>query len=631
MPSTYIYDFDPAGTNAANRIVNEDHSVVAAAGKNLSYIVPRAAPFFRNSVSLVKVVAGIETPLTEGVDFVFVFRYAEASIQTSQSIYGGIAFLNRSFAGTVRLKQYQTIGDNWVLDDHTALESLTENLYSVRTVMWDQLVQYPVTFPPYNHDHSADDSTGYSALLDKMDEVIAQLAIPDTDGASALMLLHTSSGTAHTPAQVGLSNVPNFAKANSAQAIAGSRDDLFMTPAMTKAVMDSAPGATGTKTFALEGDVTASAAFNVGGTWPSFAVTLKDAFKAIDTRTYPVSADRGPDPDTTTLPCFITNHTNSPAGASGVLADAVTRPQFFIFNVLNKTGAGDSNLYARAQLAIEHRATKTDGVQRVFVRYRELNSPYAWAAWTLISGQDLFTGYGRTSSTPDTLRLPVVKVTLASTTKGLPAGTYLVFSYFDLAAGAVIDANTPRFQIATTLTADVKAQIYMRHVANESSAGQWLNASGAASTITTTDIAGLFAEGEYDQAKTTATDLTTIGYPANVKGRLIVARLGNGTPTTSVADGITQTYHAFDDLRMWVRRYGTTAWGAWVLLRAADGSVPASSLATVPAALGGGNDTATAEDIRTAIGCGSIAEWNIIVSDVDPGTVPAKTLWFSSL
>lgn len=626
--SNPTYAFDPSGTLAANLIPNENHSVSPAGNKNLSYIVPRAAPFFRSSVQLVRMNGTTEVPMTEGIDYVFCFRYTEASIQTSQDIYGGIAFLNRTFSGTVRLKQYRTIGGDWVLDDHTALEVLTDTVYSVRTVMWDQLVQYPVSFPPYNHDHSADDSTGYADLLDKLDDLISTVSTGNSQSAAALIALHTGSSNAHTKAQVGLGNVNNYGTATGPQTVAGTRDDLYTTPAGVKAALDAAGVASGNKTLTLEGDVAASTTIPLGGTWPSVTVALADAFKMIDTRTYPISTARGPDPDTSSLPVFITNHANSPAGA-GVLADNVTRPQFFIFNIRHKTNSGDSNLYARSQLAIEHRATKVDGAQRVFVRFKELNSPYAWSAWSLISGNDLNTSYGRTATDPDTVRTPVVRLTMAVSANALPPGEWLLFSYFEVAAGQPITASTPRVQTAIAFGSGIRAMTFTRYCVSEVAPGRWVNTSGNAVIRTTGTIGAVFDEGEYDQLDTDGLDLTTMGYPADVPGRLVVQRKGGGDATAAVANGITQTYYSFSDLSAWVRRYGASAWDAWVQVRSANGGVPASALTTVPSQIGGGA-TVASDAVRNALGCGTIAEWNIIISDTPPVDPPAKTLWFSS-
>lgn len=635
MPNNLpTYDFDPGGVNPSNLIQDENHSVSPAAGNNLSYIIPRATPFFRSSVTLVRVNGAVETPLVEGVDFVFVFRFNEASIQTSRTIYGGIAFLNRNFTGTVRIKTYRTLGGQWTLDDHTAIEALTNSLYSVRTVMWDQLVQYPIAFPPYNHDHSYDDATGFAQLILKLEQINATIVTLNNNTSTNVtqqLANHLTNPTAHSKAQVGLGNVSNFGTATLQEAADGARNDLFVTPAGLGQAVAAAGGATGNRTLATTGDVTGTQVLPMSGTWPGLQLTLADAFKGIDTRAYPISTARGPDPDTETAPVFITNHANSPAGAAGVLADNVTRPQFFIINNRLKTGAGDSNLYSRVQLAIEHRVAKTDGAQRVFVRYRELNSPYAWAAWTLISGQDLFTSYGQASTTnADTVRVPVVKLTLANALGGLPAGSYLISTHFETTVGAAIGASTPRFQMARRLTTTNKATVFVRYGATETTWGRWTNATGYATLLSTNNIGSLFEEGEYDQDKVSGGDITALGYPVDVTGRLVVERLGGGDPTVTVANGIKQTYYPFGSLEVHERRYGASAWEAWVKVRMADGSVPAAMLKSVPSAIGGADATTPLGTVRTNLGLGSIAEYNIIISDTEPVSPPAKTLWFST-
>lgn len=626
------YEFDPSGTNPANLITNENHTVTAASSKNLSFFIPRAAPFFRDNVILVRVNGAVETPLVEGQDYVFALRYAEASTQTSKQVYGGIAFLNRTFSGSVRIKQYRTIGGDWVLDDYTAVEQLTDTLYSVRTVYWDQLVQYPSTFPPYNHDQTMDDATGWTEVIAKLEALRNTIESNPATGALAQLALHQIAPNAHTPANVGLGLVNNYATATVGQTQQGLREDLYVTPkGVAVAVADSA-GALGPRTIEMTGDAIASQTFNVeDAPWPDIAVTVVDAYKGIDTRAYPSSSVRGPDPDVETLPVFITNHANSPAG-TGTLADGTTRPQFFIVNMRLKVNTGDTNAYARAQIATEHRAIKTDGVARTFVRYREHTAPFAWSAWTLISGQDTFTTYGRVTGTgsangnPDTVLDPVFKLKLISDLNGLPFGDYVITNSFDVGAGVAISTATPRVQMAYRIGAYAKSSVFMRYGIDNATFGRWVNVTGHGVMLATGSIDTLFEEGEYDQNSATTTDLTTLGYPVDGVGRLTVQRVGDGDPLTAINGCIRQTFEQTDTSASHTRRYETGVWGPWIQTRLPDGSVPPTALKTVPSVLGGGL-VKTAADVRATLELGNLAEYTLIQSSAEPINPPAKCLW----
>lgn len=235
------YPFNPTGTLA--QAPAENHTVVAAAGSNMSYIVPRAAPFFRSSIkirNITGVPAGSQATaplLVEGVDYIVTHRFEEACLGTGKQIYGSISFLNRNFAGQVRIDPYQTLGGNWVYDDYSYVEALTNSLYSIRTVQWTQIVQYPAAFPPIVHDHEMDDLQGMSEVVAAIENLITAVNASGASivSVSALLNQHLSDAGTHTKAQVGLSNVDNFALATQANVQVANPiiNNAFMSPLRT--------------------------------------------------------------------------------------------------------------------------------------------------------------------------------------------------------------------------------------------------------------------------------------------------------------------------------------------------------------------------------------------------------------
>ncbi len=235
------YPFNPTGTLA--QAPAENHTVVAAVGTNMSFIVPRAAPYFRSSIKI-RNITGLAPAnhataplLVEGVDYIVTHRFEEACLGTGKQIYGSISFLNRNFAGQVRIDPYQTLGGNWVYDDYSYVETLTNSLYAIRTVQWTQIVQYPVAFPPIVHDHEMDDLMGMSQVVTAIENLITAI---NTSGAniasvSALLNQHLSSAGTHTKAQVGLGNVDNFALATAGQVQVSNPvvNNAFMSPLRT--------------------------------------------------------------------------------------------------------------------------------------------------------------------------------------------------------------------------------------------------------------------------------------------------------------------------------------------------------------------------------------------------------------
>lgn len=235
------YPFNPTGTLA--QAPAEIHTVVAAVGPNMSFIVPRAAPFFRSSIKI-RNITGVPAAnqasaplLVEGVDYIVTHRFEEACLGTGKQIYGSISFLNRNFAGQVRIDPYQTLGGNWVYDDYSYVETLTNSLYSIRTVQWTQIVQYPAAFPPIVHDHEMDDLVGMSQVVAAIQDLITAINTSGANVASVAALLnqHLSAAGTHTKAQVGLGNVDNFAlaQANQVQVLNPVVNNAFMSPLRT--------------------------------------------------------------------------------------------------------------------------------------------------------------------------------------------------------------------------------------------------------------------------------------------------------------------------------------------------------------------------------------------------------------
>lgn len=211
MPYPYLYPYDPSGALVSNLVANESHTVVAPVDpEEANFIVPDAAPFFATSMVVRTGPLPSDPVLTEGVDYELRHWFIEASNSLAVPIYGSIKFINQSYAGTVYLT-YQTLGGPYTLSDYAIVETLTRSLYHLEVVTWSQIAGLPAAFPPSPHPTPAPDLTGMQEVIDKLDEMIAAILTAPSGGVGAALNNHLSlpSG-AHTPAQVGLDNVPNF-------------------------------------------------------------------------------------------------------------------------------------------------------------------------------------------------------------------------------------------------------------------------------------------------------------------------------------------------------------------------------------------------------------------------------------
>lgn len=234
------YPFDPTGKLASNLIPAEMQILTAQNYRDYHLIVPNAAPYFVNSLVITfKDTQGNVRTLTEGVDYVCTHMFHDASLACAAPIAGSISFYNTLLAGQIQLK-YQTLGGIWTLDADAIAKILADRLHNPRITTWEQVTEQPVTFPVIDHEWNLVDLVGMSEVVTAINEIADMLRQTGSTGLAA-HLADFNNPHRTTAAQVNLGNVPNFAKATTADAQAGVRDDLFMTPAMVAAAISILP------------------------------------------------------------------------------------------------------------------------------------------------------------------------------------------------------------------------------------------------------------------------------------------------------------------------------------------------------------------------------------------------------
>ena len=226
MSQTYVYPFDPTGSLTSNVIPNERHVLSGVADREFNFIVPKFAPFFRNNLRIRHL--GLGRDLVEGVDYHLTHWFHAASHGVGRPVYGSITFLDRSLTGVVELR-YQTIGGDWVYDEGTILELMANRLMNPRITTWEQVVDLPFQFPVIDHEWNLDDMTGATEIVQKLDEITAAInAANDANGQSHVG--DTNNPHNVTKAQVGLGVVENLPLANIAEAVAGTSNEVYVTP-----------------------------------------------------------------------------------------------------------------------------------------------------------------------------------------------------------------------------------------------------------------------------------------------------------------------------------------------------------------------------------------------------------------
>ena len=173
MPNTIapVYPFDPSGTAVTNKIENEQQILTPANGVDYHLIVPLATPFFEQglSISIVNLDNSVRN-LVNGVDYQCTHWFISASRACATPIFGSITIFDRTLAGIIRLN-YQTIGGSWTINDAGVAQVLADTLHNPRITAWEEVTNYPATFPPVDHQWDLVDMVGMSDVVTGVNDI----------------------------------------------------------------------------------------------------------------------------------------------------------------------------------------------------------------------------------------------------------------------------------------------------------------------------------------------------------------------------------------------------------------------------------------------------------------------------
>ncbi len=224
--TTNLYPEDLYGTNPANLISNEPQTLQAPGPNDYYFIIPKAAPFFVDSVVILN--AATMQPYVEGDDYQIGHQFIEAMDSTGRPIAGSIRFMRPTITGQV-LVTYRTLGGPWGFSDQAIMRELSNKLVNPLIRSWGDIDPLPYSFPPLPHDQRIDTLIGSKEINETL-EKIAAIIEASAQGATQSHLTNYDNPHRVSKAQVGLGNVPNFFMATDQQHEDGTRNDLFTNP-----------------------------------------------------------------------------------------------------------------------------------------------------------------------------------------------------------------------------------------------------------------------------------------------------------------------------------------------------------------------------------------------------------------
>lgn len=224
------YPFDPTGQATTNLITGERQILTPPNWGQFYFILPLATPFFANN-KFQAVLQPSGKVLQEGVDFVYCYRFYDATYQSAAPVYGGLYFMDMTLSGVIEL-QYQTLGGDWTLNSAQIATVLANQLSNPIVTTWEEVVNVPYQFPPVAHQWDIIDMVGASDIVNVLNQMVTALQSTN-NSALAAHLADFNNPHRVTAAQVGLGNVVNYGVALASDAQSGSSATLYMTPATT--------------------------------------------------------------------------------------------------------------------------------------------------------------------------------------------------------------------------------------------------------------------------------------------------------------------------------------------------------------------------------------------------------------
>ena len=261
------YFIDMSGSNPANLVSNEIHTVSEAHFADYYFIIPNFAPFYAQNFAMSISINGIVTTLIENIDYSLVLPYVTGTRTTGKPMYGGITIHNLALNGILSLT-YQTIGGDQLVDRLYVLNYLVEKAYNPRTTIWDIITNVPNALPPNPHYQDYDQFLGQDSLILKLNEMKDAILANSTNTSAQILSIvnnlsnNTTNGLAFTGGTM-----------TSPLILAGNPNTAL--EAATKQYVDSSDLALQTQVTTLQGAVTTFNASTVTLTY----VDTKDALK----------------------------------------------------------------------------------------------------------------------------------------------------------------------------------------------------------------------------------------------------------------------------------------------------------------------------------------------------------------
>lgn len=228
------YPWNPFQDLVSCRITGEAAHIQG--GENGVIIVPRCGPFFSRNFKIRLADSGRELSMDAG-EYSFLHPFGAFIGRYNRLAFGAIQ-VKGTASPTNFILEYDTIGDDFVLDDAAYAAAVANTLTSPRTIDWNEIVNLPLVWPPDPHDHPASDTMNYGDMIVWMQSYLD--AITDTDNSVSFVTefkKHIEADLLHAHAanlsMLGINNLQDWAMGTETD-IAGNSTELLTNISLVK-------------------------------------------------------------------------------------------------------------------------------------------------------------------------------------------------------------------------------------------------------------------------------------------------------------------------------------------------------------------------------------------------------------
>ncbi len=231
----FDYALDPTGSLAANKIVQESHTITAINDRNYNFIIPKFAPFFLDSIRVFIAEGNNLLPLAKDTGWYPALQFTGASLAIGTPVYGAISLVDLNFGGNIVI-EYQTLGGQYTLAQDKLTELMANIIYNPRGSTWEEITGLPGMFPPIDHPWDFSDMVGMTEIKESLNQIEAAIiGKTGTDITAHIQNLLNPHQVSKN--QLGLNLVENFPPSTILQALTGQNNSSVLTPLVLRAVL----------------------------------------------------------------------------------------------------------------------------------------------------------------------------------------------------------------------------------------------------------------------------------------------------------------------------------------------------------------------------------------------------------